>query len=192
MKPLPAPRAALWALLAAPAAVIAWRYATDSMSYGEVVHATGEWSVWLLIVTLAATPARMIFPRARWAIWLVRERRGLGVAVFGYALFHLCVYAWRKADLALIMNEAKDPGLLTGWIAFALFVALALTSNDLAVSRLGRNWKRLHRLVYAGAALTLIHWLLTAFSPTQALFHAGVLAVIVALRLAMGRRGRGK
>lgn len=185
---MPISRLILWAALAAPAGVIAWRYAIDTMSYGQVVHATGDWSVWLLIVTLATTPLRMALPRARWPVWLVRERRALGVAVFGYALFHLAVYAWRKAELALILDEGLRPDLLSGWIAFVVFTALAITSNDASVARLKRNWKRLHRLVYPAAALTILHWLLTAFSPTQALVHAAILLAVEALRLVLARR----
>ena len=185
---MPISRLMLWVVLAAPAAVVAYRYAIDAMSYGQVIHATGEWSVRLLILTLATTPLRMSLPRARWPIWLLRERRALGVAVFGYALFHLAVYVWRKADLALILDEGLRPDLLTGWIAFLGFAALAITSNDASVAWLRRNWKRLHRLVYPTAALTILHWLLTAFSPTQALVHAAILFAVEALRLVLERR----
>jgi sulfoxide reductase heme-binding subunit YedZ len=50
---------------------------------------------------------------------------------------------------------------------------------------LKRNWKRLHRLVYLGAALALAHWMLTAFDPLAAYIHAGVLIAIEALRLVL-------
>jgi sulfoxide reductase heme-binding subunit YedZ len=192
LKRILASRPLLWTLLAAPAAWIAYAYAIDALSYGEVIHVTGDTSVKLLIITLAATPARLMFPRAGWAMWLLRRRRDFGVAVFGYALFHLAVYLARKAALGLdaIIREGLEPGLLTGWIAFALFLPLAVTSNDASVRWLKRAWKRLHRLVYPAAALTFAHWLLEAFTLESALIHGGVLAALEAIRLVLSYRRR--
>lgn len=189
MKP-PEPRQLiLWALLAAPAVATAARYAADAISYGEVIHATGVWSVRLLIVTLAVSAVRLGFPRAAWAGWLMRRRRDLGVATFGYALFHLAVYLARKIELPiLILREGLEPGMAAGWIAFLGFAALAATSNDASVRRLGRAWKRLHRLVYPAAALTVAHWLLTAFELRDGLIHAGLLGAVLAAGMALRRR----
>jgi sulfoxide reductase heme-binding subunit YedZ len=155
-----------------------------------VIHETGDWSVWLLIATLAATPLRLAFPRAAWALWLKRRRRDLGVATFGYALFHLLVYLVHKADPGLILREGLKPELLVGWMAFVVFAALAATSNNLSVRRLGRRWGTLHKLVYPAAALTLAHWLLTAFEPAAAILHAGLLAAVVAARVGLDLRRR--
>ena len=183
---LPAPsRLALWALLAAPGGWIAGRYATDAISYGQVIHETGDWAVWLLLVTLAVTPARLAFRGQGWVVALVRWRRNLGVATFAYAAFHLAVYLVRKADSALIAREGMQLELLVGWIAFFTFAVLAATSNDASVRGLGRGWGRLHKLVYPAAALTLAHWWLSAFDPLMATVHAAILAAIVAARIAL-------
>lgn len=179
---------ALWALLAVPAAIILYRYGVDAMSYGEVVHATGEWSARLLIATLAVTPMRLAFPKARWPAWLVRSRRALGVATFAYALLHTLVYLVRKSDLARIVEEGLEPGLLTGWIALLVFLVLAATSNDASVRWLGRAWKRLHRLVYVGAALTFAHWLLVAFDMTRGLIYLAILVALEVFRIVRTRR----
>ena len=179
-----------WLVLAAPAAWIAWRYLGGAITYGEAVHETGDWSVRLLILTLAVTPLQLMFGRAAWTRWLMQRRRALGVASFGYALFHTVVYLVRKAQPALILDEGLQPDLLTGWIALAVFAVLAATSNDAAVRALRSGWKRLHRLVYPAAALALAHWLLTAFDPTMALIHAAVLAALEAVRLALTARRR--
>lgn len=191
MKP-PAPhQLILWALLVLPAAVIAARYATGAMSYGEVIHATGVWSVQLLIATLAVSPLRLAFPRATWAMWLVQRRRDFGVATFGYASFHLGVYLARKAELPiLIVREGLDPGMAVGWIAFVAFAALAITSNDASVRGLGRGWKALHRVIYPAVALTAAHWLMTAFELRDGLIHASILAGLLATRIALRRRRR--
>jgi sulfoxide reductase heme-binding subunit YedZ len=178
-------RLILWLVLALPGVGIAVQYATDAISYGQVIHLTGDMSVEFLIVTLAVTPLRLAFPRAPLPLWMLKRRREFGLASFGYAAFHLVTYLWRKADLALITKEGKEWDLATGWIAFALFVALAVTSNDASMRLLRRGWKLLHRLVYPAAVLALAHWLLTAFEPRDAIIHACVLAAVEAARLAL-------
>ena len=178
-------KAAHWGFrlfLAVPAALLIYRYASDFIGYGEFLHASGEWSVWFLLATLAVTPVRFLLPHAPLSLWAVRRRRDLGIATFCYAFLHTAAYLERKADLALILREGIEPGLLTGWIAFAVFLPLALTSNNASVRWLRSRWKRLHRLVYVAAVLALAHWLLTAFDITSALVHAAILAVILAAR----------
>jgi sulfoxide reductase heme-binding subunit YedZ len=166
----------LWLLLTLPGTIVLFRYVAGQTFYGEVVHFTGVFATRLLIVTMAVTPLRLMFRGARWTAWLMQRRRYLGVATFGYAALHTAVYLARKGPDALI--EAMDPGLLTGWVAFAVFAPLAITSNDALVRKLGRAWKRLHRFVYLAAALTFAHWLLVAFDIVPGLIH---LAVLVAL-----------
>jgi methionine sulfoxide reductase heme-binding subunit len=174
---------ALWVLLSIPAALILYGYQMDSLTYGEVIHASGQWSVRLLIVTLAITPLRMMFHGAGVVIWLTERRRDLGVATFLYALLHTVVYLARKADIALIIEEGLEPGLWTGWLALAAFGLLAITSNKASVRWLGLWWKKLHRLVYAATLLTLAHWLLVAFDMTVGLVYAGILAAIELCRI---------
>jgi sulfoxide reductase heme-binding subunit YedZ len=184
-------RALVWGLLALPGAWSLASYLTGAATYGEALHQTGDLSVQLLILTLAVSPLRRLFPRAGWTRWLGRHRRAFGVAVFAYALFHTLLYLVRKADLGLILSEGARPDLLAGWLGLVVFAALAATSNDLSVRLLMAAWKRLHLLVYAGAALSFAHWLLTAYDPKFALIHAGVLAAVLCLRigLSFGRRG---
>ncbi len=178
----------LWLALSLPAAWLSARYLTGAITYGELIHASGDLAVKLLIVTLAATPLRLMFASSRWPLWLMRRRRDLGVATFGYAALHTVAYLERKASLSLVAAEAAEPGLWTGWAAGLIFAALAITSNNYSVRRLGRAWKRLHRLVYLGAALTFAHWVLTAFDPAPALVHLAVLAALEAARVALARR----
>jgi sulfoxide reductase heme-binding subunit YedZ len=183
-------RPLLWALLALPAAWIAVGYAREDLFYGQVIHVTGDTAVRLLIVTMAASPLALMFPGAAWTRWLIRRRREFGVAAFGYALLHTVVYALRKAQLDLILTEGLKPGLLTGWIALALMLALAVTSNDVSVRLLKRAWKRLHWLVYPAAALTFGHWLLEAYDTVPALVHGAILLALVAARFVLARRRR--
>lgn len=180
----------LWALLAIPGIWTLSRWATGAATYGEVVSDSGVWAAQLLILTMAVTPVRLLFRRGHWLVWLVRRRRDLGVATFAYACAHTAVYVIRKNDLRVIVQEATEPWLLVGWIALAIFLALAATSNDASVRILRRAWKRLHRLVYAGAILVFAHWALSAFDPLMAYIHLGVLAALEAVRVALQSRQR--
>jgi sulfoxide reductase heme-binding subunit YedZ len=171
----------LWLLLTLPGATVLIGYAVGQTFYGEIVHFTGVFATRLLIVTMAVTPLRLMFPNARWTAWLMKRRRYLGVASFGYAALHTAVYLARKGPDALV--EAMELGLLTGWLAFAAFTPLAITSNDSFVRKLGRMWKRLHRLVYLAAALTFVHWLLVAFDIVPGLIHLTVLVALESYRV---------
>ena len=112
----------------------------------------------------------------------MRQRRYLGVAAFAYAVPHLVAYVVKLSDMPRILSEGIEPGMLTGWIAMLIFTALAITSNNASVRKLGRRWKVLHRFVYAAAVLTFLHWILLAFDPLQGYIHAGVLIAIQLLR----------
>ena len=172
-----------WLLLVLPGAVLTYRYARGATFYGEYLHATGELGVRLLILAMAVTPLKAVFPGAGWVRWLARRRRYIGVAAFGYALLHTVAYLERQAMLTAILEDAAELALMTGWIALLVMLALAATSNDAAVRRLGAGWKWLHRTVYLAAVLTFAHWILTAFDPTAAYIHLGILAALEALRL---------
>jgi sulfoxide reductase heme-binding subunit YedZ len=183
-------RLLLWTVLALPGAWIVVSYLTGAATYGEAVTESGRWSAWLMMLTLAVTPLRVIFRKGGWLTWLVRRRRNFGVATFAYAAGHTVVYLARKQDPGLILSEAMEPWLWAGWLALAIFLALALTSTDAAVRALRRWWKRLHRLVYASAVLTFVHWALSAFDPLLAYVHIAALASLEAARVALQFRQR--
>jgi sulfoxide reductase heme-binding subunit YedZ len=167
-----------WAILAVPAAYILVRYLSDAIPYGQVIHDTGKWSVGLLSLALAATPLCRVLPKVRWPRWIMAQRRALGVASFAYAAFHTVTYLQRKWGYGYILKEGAEPDLLTGWIAFVIFLMLAITSNDKSTRALQRNWQRLHRTVYVAAGLVFAHWILTAFEPQTAyLCLAGICAI---------------
>lgn len=181
--------AVFWLLLSLPGIYWLVAYRLERIFYGEFIHLTGDLSVQLLIVTLALTPLRMFFPKAAWLRWLRARRRYLGVAAFGYALLHTAVYIQRRPDLGFILEDAASAGMWTGWLALLLMLALASTSNDASVRRLGKNWQRLHRGVYVAAVLTFAHWMLTAFDPATAYIYFSILVLIEAIRLSsMGIR----
>lgn len=192
MKPILASRPLLWLVLAVPGAWILarWWFTPDAYGYGHAIGESGDWAAWLLMATLAVTPLRLLFRRAGWTAWLVRHRRDIGVASFAYAAGHTIVYLDKKASLAVVLGEMSEVYLVAGWLALALFLPLAITSNDRSVRALKRSWKLLHRLVYPAAVLTFAHWVLSAFDPTTALIHVGILAAIESVRIALQYRQR--
>ncbi|MDA0678993.1 MAG: ferric reductase-like transmembrane domain-containing protein [Proteobacteria bacterium] len=165
----------LWLILACPIFWLANAWRASDLFYGEMLHVSGELSARLLIVTLAITPLRLMFPDAVWPSWMLRRRRYFGVASFVYATLHTLIYLDRKQTLDLVIREAADFSMWTGWVALMIFIILAITSNDTSVRRLKRTWKKIHRWVYFAALLSFIHWIFVAFDFMTGLIHFLVL-----------------
>jgi sulfoxide reductase heme-binding subunit YedZ len=171
----------LWLALAAPGVVLLVNYASGAMSYDQFVHWSGDIAVWLLIGVLSVSPLRRI-TRGNFRLWLGKRRRDMGVATFAYAAGHLAAYLMAKADPDLIWQEGVQLGLLTGWVAFAIFLALALTSNETSAHMMRGAWKRLHWFIYPAAVLTAAHWILAASDTAIAAVHAIAIALLLAMR----------
>lgn len=123
----------------------------------DLTNRTGLWSLRLLLVTLAVTPARRLFG---WP-WLLAVRRMLGLFAFFYGVLHLVVYLAlnQTLDLTLIVADLKRPYIIAGYLSLALMLPLAATSTARAMRRLKHRWQTLHRLVYAVAVLGVLHYL---------------------------------
>lgn len=172
-----------WALLALPSVPLTIGLTQGSMAYGELMHVSGEFSARFLIIALMVTPLMVVFSHHRWPRWLLARRRYLGVAAFGYAALHTLAYLIEIGVLSTIVSEIAKLGIWTGWIAFVIFIPLAVTSNDAAVRGMGRSWKTLQRLVYIAAVFTLAHWIFIHNSFAGALVHFAPLAVLEACRV---------
>ncbi len=122
----------------------------------EAIHEIGLWTIRLIFITLAVTPARQILQWPR----LVLVRRMLGVGAFAYACTHLSLYiADQKFDLEKVASEIVLRIYLTiGFSAVLMLAALAATSTDAMIRRLGPRWQQLHRLVYLIGVLAVIHY----------------------------------
>lgn len=192
MKTLANSRPMLWLVLALPGLWMIYRYffTPDVYGYGHIIGDSGDWAAWLMMATMAITPIRLVFRPRGWTNWLMRRRRDIGVASFAYAAGHTLLYLERKASPDIILAELSTPYILVGWLALALFVPLAVTSNDKSVRALKRSWKRLHRLVYPAAILVFLHWVLSAFDPTTAYINIAILAVIESVRIFIQWRQR--
>ncbi|MCA0998223.1 sulfite oxidase heme-binding subunit YedZ [Alloyangia pacifica] len=137
---------------------IATLTATDPVVVDELLHASGEMSARRLIIAMMATPLVLLLKGWRGPLWIKRNRRYLGVAAFGYGLLHTVAYLADTATLSTAMSELPRLYIWTGWLAFLIFVPLAVTSTDYFVRKMGTWWKWLQRWTYAAAAVTLLHW----------------------------------
>jgi sulfoxide reductase heme-binding subunit YedZ len=148
-----------WIVLSLPAIPMILSLASgDPEAIANVLHPSGEFAARFMIVTMMITPLMMLFRQASWPRWLMKRRRHIGVAAFFYALAHSVLYLIDKRAVAFTVGEVSQFYIWTGWLAFVIFVPLAITSTDGWVRRLGRNWKKLQKFVYAAAVLTLLHW----------------------------------
>jgi len=182
----------LWLLLALPFVWLANAWRTGDLFYGEMIHASGELSARLMMLTMAITPLRLMFANGRWPIWLLQRRRYFGVASFVYALLHTVVYLDKKRSLSLVIEEGLEFSMWTGWVAFLIFVALAVTSNDASVRFLKRGWKKIHRWVYVAALLLFTHWIFSAFDIVAGVMHLTVLLLLETYRIIRQRQIRNR
>ena len=161
------------------------QYLTDPEIWpGDLLHPSGEWSARLIILALMLTPLSIVFRGRRWVAWLIRRRRAFGVAGFGYALLHLIFYLLDMETVENVLAEIGALGIWTGWAAFLLFLPLALTSNDASMRALKGGWKKLQRLAYPAALLTLVHWMFVHDNVAAALVNFAPLALLQCWRLA--------
>jgi len=172
-------------LLCTPALVLAIQWADGLLgprALTEVIHGTGLWTIRLLFITLAISPAA---PLLRWPrIMLVRRMTGVACALYGGA--HLMLYSLdEKLNLLTIVSEIALRIYLTiGFVALLGLAALAITSTDGWVRRLGAKWVTLHRLIYPIALLATVHFFLQSKADvTEAVLMSGFLAWLLVWRL---------
>jgi len=123
----------------------------------ELEQRTGRHAITLLVLSLACTPVNTLF---KWAEPLKR-RRALGLYAFMYAVIHVIIFVDLDYGLALsliVKTVLQKPYIVVGMIAFLLLTPLAFTSFDIWKKRLGKNWKRMHQLVYGIAPLVVLHY----------------------------------
>src|SRR5262250_494217 len=143
-----------------PALWIAYQAVTDDLGarpVTEAIHQAGDWALRFLLITLAVTPAQRVINYPR----IILARRTLGVACAGYAVLHLSLYVLdQHFDLFKVASEiVLRIYLLIGALALTGLIALAVTSTDAAISRLGPGrWNALHRVVYGIAVLATVHF----------------------------------
>jgi methionine sulfoxide reductase heme-binding subunit len=155
-----------------------------------IIHRTGDWTLRLLLVTLSMTPLKIVTGNASW----IRYRRMLGLFVFFYACLHLASYIVLDQffDWGEIINDIiKHPYITVGMLAWLIMLPLAITSTKGMMKRMGRAWKRLHKLVYVAAIAGVIHyiWLVKA-DLREPLLYAFILAFLLLIRFLHWSRQR--
>jgi sulfoxide reductase heme-binding subunit YedZ len=176
----------LYAVALVPAAVLLWsaiagRAGPDPIRALET--GLGSYALQFMIASLLVTPLR-----ERTGLNLLRFRRMIGLTAFFYAALHFG--AWLVFDRvlqwqAIFADLTKRPYIIVGMAALVILTALAVTSNDRMVARLGAaRWRMLHRLAYAAAILIILHylWLVKAWT-FEPLAYAAAVAVLLGYRL---------
>jgi DMSO/TMAO reductase YedYZ heme-binding membrane subunit len=124
----------------------------------KLLHQSGEIAIWSLGAVLALSPLRVLFPRSRVINALNRHRRAIGVSACVYGLLHFGLHVLYEGGLDGLARSLSKPFIWFGVAGLSILVALALTSNSWSIRALGgKNWKLLHRLGYAAAALLIYH-----------------------------------
>ncbi len=156
-----------------------------------ITRNTGDWTLYLLCLTLAMTPLRRL---TGWN-WLIKLRRMVGLFAFFYVTLHFITFLWfdHAFDLvAMFKDVVKRPFITVGFAAFILLVPLALTSTNAMVKRLGgKRWQWLHRLIYVIVPLGVLHfwWMKAAKNNLfQPLLFALLVAVLLGMRIVWRRR----
>lgn len=153
-----------------------------------VTRTLGDWALRFLMLTLAITPLRKL---SGWR-WPMRFRRMLGLYAFFYTFMHLCSYVvldqffyWQGIWEDII----KRPYITVGMISFLMLIPLAVTSTTGMMRRLGKNWQRLHRLIYPIAMGGVLHYYMLVKADTrEPLLYAAILLLLLAARLPLLRK----
>jgi sulfoxide reductase heme-binding subunit YedZ len=183
-------RAAAWALGLTPLlfgvkSILQGRLGANPVEFIE--HYTGDWTLRLLLATLAMTPLRMLTGLTE----PIRVRRILGLWTFAFLCLHFLTYL--VFDLSFSMTQLADDlvkrtYITLGFTAWLLLVPLAVTSTVGWQRRLKRRWITLHRLIYPAALLGAIHYLWQVKADTrEPLIYLSILLVLLAFRLPWSR-----
>jgi sulfoxide reductase heme-binding subunit YedZ len=180
----------LWAACLAPLGWLVIRALGLAGSLGanpveEILNTCGKTGLNLLMLTLTITPLR----RSTGINRLVAFRRLLGLFAFFYLVLHFSTYALLDLGLAwetLFVDITERPYITVGFTALVLLIPLAVTSTRGMQRRLGRNWTKLHRLIYLIAALGIIHYwwqIKSKLDVAEPLLYTFLLAVLLGARL---------
>jgi len=170
-----------------PLGLLAWAAYTQNLGANpieKITHATGDWTLRFLLITLSVTPLRKLLRVPS----LIKFRRMLGLFAFFYASLHFTTYIWLDKFFNLhemLADVAKRKFITVGFTAFILLIPLAATSTAGWIRRLGgKRWQALHRLIYFSAIAGVIHyvWLVKA-DIREPLEYGAILALLLGYRL---------
>ena len=156
----------------------------------ELSLETGEWALRFLIISLAMTPLRRITNQVEFT----RHRRMIGLYALFYATLHLIVWLMFVLEFrwfAIGEEILERPYITVGFSAYLILLALGITSPKFMVRKLGKNWKRLHKLVYVAAILGVLHllWILR-LDIAPAVFYGALVVFLLGCRAWFSLRGQ--
>jgi sulfoxide reductase heme-binding subunit YedZ len=152
----------------------------------EVIHETGLWAIRFLLIALAVTPLRAALDWGK----LLLLRRMLGLTALAYAVAHFSLYIVDQGgNLLVVASEIVHRFYLTiGFVVLLGLIALGATSTDAAIRRMGRWWKRLHRLTYPLGVLALLHYFIQSkANVSEPVFVAGLYVWLMLWRVLPAR-----
>jgi len=179
----------------APVLLLAWKAFHQDLGANPIefiTHATGDWTLRFLAITLAISPLRRLLGLPE----LIRFRRMLGLFAFFYGCLHFTTYLWldKFFDFAEITKDVwKRPFITAGFLGFISMAPLALTSTAGWIRRLGgRRWQMLHRLIYVSAIAGVVHyyWLVKSDIRLPLLYGSIVLLLLAERAVAAFRKSR--
>ena len=135
-------------------------FVTDNLTANPIQaleQRTGRHALTLLVLSLACTPLNNLFGWRE----LIKRRRALGLYAFLYATLHVIIFVDLDYGLAwslILQTIVQKPYIVVGMLSFLMLMPLAFTSFDIWKKRLGKNWKRLHQMVYLIAPLAALHY----------------------------------
>lgn len=169
-----------------PLATLLWDYFNNHLTVNpiqDITFRTGKAALILLVLSLACTPANALLNIKQAA----KIRRPLGLYAFFYVCLHLLTFVGLDYGFSgpLIVEAIVEKRYaLVGFAAFLTLLPLALTSTKGWMARLGKNWKRLHRLVYLAAILAVLHYVwLVKSDIREPLAYGAVVALLLAARV---------
>jgi sulfoxide reductase heme-binding subunit YedZ len=184
----------LFAACLTPLGWLGWRAWNQNLTANPIefiTHFTGDWTIRLVVATLAVTPLRKLLNLPS----LIRYRRPTGLFAFFYGSLHFLTYIWldKFFDLHDIVKDvAKRPFITAGFTAFVCMAPLAITSTAGWIRRLGgKRWQKLHRLIYLTAIAGVAHyyWLVKSDVRLPVLYGT-LVAVELAYRAIVSKRRR--
>jgi sulfoxide reductase heme-binding subunit YedZ len=182
-------KASVLAAVCAPGLLAAFWWADGDLGakpVTEVIHDTGLWAIRFLLIALAVTPLRAAIDWGK----LLLLRRMLGLTALAYAVAHFSLYIVdQNGNLLVVASEIIHRFYLTiGFAVLLGLIALGTTSTDAAIRRMGRWWKRLHRLTYLLAVLALLHYFIQSkANVSEPVFVAGLYVWLMLWRLLPAR-----
>jgi methionine sulfoxide reductase heme-binding subunit len=148
-----------------------------------LTHATGDWTIRFIVLTLAITPLRKTLKIPE----LIRFRRMLGLFAFFYACLHFSIWIGidKFFDFTEMWKDIEKRRFITvGMAALLLMIPMAVTSTAGWIRRLGgRRWRMIHRAIYITAILAVIHYYWLVKSDVRLpLLYGALVAVLLAWR----------